>query len=39
MIDGRLIGPRDIDKLPGEQLTFIDTKNLYLYFLQLTGTV
>lgn len=28
MIDGRKIGPRDIDKLPGEQLTFIDTKNL-----------
>ena len=28
MIDGRKLGPRDIGKLPGEQLTFIDTEKL-----------
>lgn len=35
MIDGRKIGPRDIDKLPGDKLTFIDTKNL----MPFTGSV
>ena len=29
MIDGRKLGPRDIGKLPGEQLTFIDTEKLH----------